>query len=557
MDFLDASTIRVQVTGRCGVERLTSAVAVSITVTNSNGDGYGVITPAATPGPTSTINWVRGETRAASTVVAVSPTGAVYVHLSNTFDAADVVVDVTGAWALVTGPVRGGRLISIPARRVLDTRTTSPVAAGQSVTIDRRTLGVPDSAIAVTGTLTTAGASGAGFLTAYPDGGEPPLASSVNSDRPGQDRAAGVIVGLGDIGLAVYAGAASTDVIFDITGYVTGETEQASTEGLLIAVAPRRVLDTRTTDSLATTAVANIGEPFLGAQVTGIIATITASDGVRPGYATVGTEDEDTPTSALNWPGGETAVAAMTVQTVPSSRELGITSSSPASMIVDVTGYLLAANAPNGPEVLAPGAAALSGGSIVDSTGAGQLYGDPIVLLSEVYSIDVLAAGGGVSIVTSEIPGGGAALVPYDPNAFPACGPEPRCILLSAAYWSSPVHGGLDANRVMISHEWAHVLSMRFQAWADDNTLSAWRPRHDVVNEECLADAVAVLALQRAGLPGNETSEYVVHYMCDDYWAGLYGADAVAGLRLEASTLAADLLAWAQGWGAQSSQIAG
>ena len=121
---------------------------------------------------------------------------------------------------------------------------------------------------------------------------------------------------------------------------------------------------------------------------------------------------------------------------------------------------------------------------------------------------------------------------------------------MSADYWDSAVRGGIDANRVMISHEWAHVLSMRFQAWSDDAELAAWQPRHDAVNEECLADAVAALALQRAGLPGNETATYVVHYMCDDYWAGLYGADAVPGMRIEASALAADLLAWAQGWGA-------
>ena len=88
------------------------------------------------------------------------------------------------------------------------------------------------------------------------------------------------------------------------------------------------------------------------------------------------------------------------------------------------------------------------------------------------------------------------------------------------------------------------------QAWADDEELAAWQPRHDAVNEDCFADAVAALALQRAAHPGNETPTYVVHYMCDDYWTGLYGADAVPAMRVEASTLASDLLAWAQGWGA-------
>jgi hypothetical protein len=546
---VDASTIRVQVTGRCGVDTLASAVAVSITVTNTERDGYAVVTPSRTRGPTSTINWARGETRAASTVVAVSQTGALDVQVSTGLDHADVIVDVTGAWSLVAGPVGGGRLVSFPGRRVLDTRTDDHrVAAGGSITITRATLGIPASAVGVTGTLTTTGASGPGFLTAYPDGGAPPLASNLNNDRAGQDRAAGIIVPLGASGLSVYAGAASTDVIFDVTGYITGDSAPPSTEGLLIAVAPRRVLDTRTNGPSTMHATTDIGEPFAAARVSGIIATVTASDGTEAGYTTVGGGNSSV-TSTLNWPGGGAAVAAMTVQSIADSHQLSVTSSSPASMIVDVTAYLLAVDAPNGPAVLPPGATELTSGAIVDTTGSGRVNGDPIVLLSQVYSADMLAAGGGVSIVTSEIPGGGAALVPYDPTAYAACGPQPRCIVVSADYWDSSARGGLDANRVMISHEWAHVLSMRFQAWAGDAELSTWQPRHDAVDEECLADAVAALALERAGLPGNETATYTVHYMCDDYWTQQFGADAVPRMRNEAKALAADLLAWAEGWG--------
>ena len=122
------------------------------------------------------------------------------------------------------------------------------------------------------------------------------------------------------------------------------------------------------------------------------------------------------PTSALNWPGGTAAVAAMTVQSVGPTQQVAVASSSPVSMILDVTGYLLAADAANGPEVQPLGATALANGVISDATGTGRANGDPLALLSQVYSTDVLAAGGAVSIVSSEIPGGGAALVPYDPT---------------------------------------------------------------------------------------------------------------------------------------------
>src|SRR4051794_17652025 len=65
---LAGSNLRVQVTGGCGVPATTTAVGVSITVTDTTGDGYATITPAGSPGATSTVNWAAGETRAASTV---------------------------------------------------------------------------------------------------------------------------------------------------------------------------------------------------------------------------------------------------------------------------------------------------------------------------------------------------------------------------------------------------------------------------------------------------------------------------------------------------------
>ena len=224
---VDASTIRVQVTGRCGVDAMTTAVAVSITVTNTTGDGYAVVTPAATPGPTSTINWASGETRAASTVVAISQSGALDVHVSTGLDAADVIVDVTGAWAFVTGPVRGGRLVSFPGRRVLDTRAAAhSLAAGESITVDRRVTRDPGFCGRCRRHADDDRCEWARVLDRVSSGTAPPLASNVNNDRAGQDRAAGIIVALGIDGLSLYAGAASTDIVLDVTGYITGDTER-------------------------------------------------------------------------------------------------------------------------------------------------------------------------------------------------------------------------------------------------------------------------------------------------------------------------------------------
>ncbi|MEY2553875.1 MAG: hypothetical protein QOC57_1735 [Ilumatobacteraceae bacterium] len=553
-DPVDKATERVQAAGVCGISSHASAVAVTITVTGTIGDGYAVVTPAETSGPTSTINWSASETRAASTVVAVSGLGAIDVRVSGVLGDQSIIVDVVGSWSRSSSPVAGGRLITIAGHRAVDTRVgDGPVGAGDSITLDRAALGIPISAVAVAGTLTSANAGGAGFLTAYPAGTGVPLASNVNTDHAGQNRAAGIIVALGSPGLSIFAGAAATDVIVDVTGYITGTSDPISTQGLLIPVAPRRILDTRTIAGAVTAAATDVGMPFAKARIEGVIATITSTDATRAGFATltaVGSPDTAaSQTSALNWSGNPGAVAAMTVQPVGAANALEITSPVAGSFIIDVTGYLLGDQAPNGPDAPAPGRNALAVGRIDDRTGSGQPNGDPIVLLRQSYTANQLAAGGAVALIRTEIEGGYPAMVPNNATAFPACAPEPMCVMVAPSSWDRARVAAVDANRVMISHEWAHVLSFRYQQWMDTVAYADWQPRHDSVNEECLADAVAAIALEGAGLPGNETPDYVVHYMCDQYWLDTFGGARLTAMQAEAHSLAVGLLDWAEQWG--------
>ena len=564
--LVDPATVRIAVGGHCGVPVGASAVAVSIAVTGTTTDGFAEISPAGSSGASSTVNWVAGETRSASTVVAVSANGAIEVHVSAGLAAAAIVVDVTGAWMPATSATAAGRLVTIDTRRVLDTRLQPDrVTAGTAVTIDRNALGVPLDAIAVSGTLTATGGSGAGYLTAFPAGTAVPLASNVNTDVARQDRAAGVIVALGARGLSVYAGATTTDIVFDITGYVTGPSAPSSTAGLLVPITPTRLLDTRATPQPMTTAsITDVAGALQAKDLGGVIATITAIDGARAGFASVEAVGPVRPadraadaTSVLNWPGGLGAVASMMVQPLSADGRLSVSASSPTALIIDATAYLLGGGAtPPGPTLgagdslaVAPtGTRALKTGVIDDRTGTSKATGDPVTLLRQTYTTAELAAGGGISIVFSDVPGGSPAMVPYDATAFPACGPQPLCMLISPTYWANPGRDPVDSNRVMVSHEWGHVLSMRYQQYLQGDELTRWIDRDMAVDEECLADAIASIVLARGGFPGNETPDYVVHYMCDDYWAQRYGSDHVAEMRGQANALASGLLKWAALW---------
>lgn len=174
---------------------------------------------------------------------------------------------------------------------------------------------------------------------------------------------------------------------------------------------------------------------------------------------------------------------------------------------------------------------ALDAGVIVDATG------DALGLLTETYTAHELAAGGQVTITFS--PGlANTAMVPYQPNDYPECLGAPRCILINEHDWKARPY---DGDRVMIDHEFAHVLSFRYQAQMYDFELAKWQPRHDRVNEECLADSVASLVLARGSFPPNETPAYTVHYMCDVYWQQRFGTD----LSSESKALAEELLRWA------------
>lgn len=167
---------------------------------------------------------------------------------------------------------------------------------------------------------------------------------------------------------------------------------------------------------------------------------------------------------------------------------------------------------------------------ITDYTGQALAY------LSESYTPAELAVGGDVTIVVSSNTGG-IAVVPYRANQFPECAGAITCIMVAPEWLNRG-----DYARVIIDHEWAHVLVLRrTQYLSGTDAAAAWIDSVNRVNEECLADAVASNVLARGWFAPNETPEYVAHYECEAYWADRYGTS----LADETAALAADLLGWA------------
>lgn len=171
---------------------------------------------------------------------------------------------------------------------------------------------------------------------------------------------------------------------------------------------------------------------------------------------------------------------------------------------------------------------------VTDNTGEAYSY-----ILDTYNDAEIAAAGHVVISFVDNDPDEYAAMVPWTSKAFPECQNAPRCILIDTSWWElwTSWEYGEDVIRVIMAHEFAHVLDM--QRRKEDKT---WAGKVNQVNLECFADSVTDIVLARGGWRPSVTDDYNNKYQCEQYWVNTHGYSLAA----ESTALAEDLLLWAQ-----------
>jgi len=208
----------VPVAGHGGVPSSgASAVVLTLTAITPTSAAYLQVYPTGNrpAQPTSNTNLVPGQSVAALVTSPLGTGGAVQLHVSQ--GSVGFVADVLGYYTS-----SGSRYVPLTPRRILDTRTGTPVTGGadRSVTVAGRN-GVPVGATAVVVNATAVGASQPLNLEIYPSGNPPAPRTSTVSPQDGYPVPDLVVMRLGTGGaINLSASSGSTHVVLDVVGYL-------------------------------------------------------------------------------------------------------------------------------------------------------------------------------------------------------------------------------------------------------------------------------------------------------------------------------------------------
>jgi hypothetical protein len=288
----------------------------------------------------------------------------------------------------------GGTFHSLSPSRILDTRDgtggvpSRPIGPGGTLSVQVAGRGgVPATAVsAVVLNVTVTDTTAASFLTVYPTGVARPLVSNLNW-APGQTVPNLVTVALGQGGqLDIFNLAGSTDVIFDVAGWVGDSTNSTGPEGMFNSLTPARLFDSRS----------GFGPIFAGGsidlQVTGrgsvpatgvsaVVLNVTVTNPTAPSFLTVWPTGTSRPlVSNLNFTAGQTVPNRVIVKVGAGGQVSIFNLAGSTDVVVDVNGWFTDATNTGG----GSGLAAAVPARVFDSrtNGSGPVQGGSSVVVS-------------------------------------------------------------------------------------------------------------------------------------------------------------------------------
>lgn len=212
------ATTDVTVAGRAGVPAGdASAVVVNVTATSSDSAGYITVFPTGSARPmASSLNVNRrGDTVANIVVVPLGADGSISIY---TQSGAHLVADVLGYYTGAASPTsRSGLFVAAPPGRIIDTRSSTRLQAGQTTVID---VGAPPGMAAAVANLTLDQPGGPGFLTAFESDTSRPGTSTVNASAAAETVANASTISLGNGKIATF-NQMSTELVVDVVGWIT------------------------------------------------------------------------------------------------------------------------------------------------------------------------------------------------------------------------------------------------------------------------------------------------------------------------------------------------
>ena len=253
----------------------------------------------------------------------------------------------------VSVPVGASKYVAITPFRLADTRPKEGPFGFTNVTgntirisiTDRP--GVPADATAAVVNITLIGATGAGYLAAYPSGTTPPSTSNVNSDGAGRTIANLAHVKIGANGSIDVFRAVGANIAVDLVGVYVPVTDAVGGGRLsTLASGAKRVFDTRDRGyPVGAGLVTDVDLTTSGIPMNALAAVVNITAvGAQRGYWTAYTTGTVRPgTSSVNIDtAGQTRPGQAIVPLNGSSRSISVFTEKGGHLLVDVVGWFTA-----------------------------------------------------------------------------------------------------------------------------------------------------------------------------------------------------------------------